>query len=282
MPAFALNHVTVANLGYAALLDAAATLGCAGVEVRNDLGRPLFDGIDPPTAGRMARDRGLRLLALAEVKRFDDWTAETATAARDLIRIAAACGAEGIALIPRNDAPDLAPAAHAAALSRALTALAPMLADHGLTGLVEPLGFATCALRHKSAAAAAIAALGPAAPFRIVHDTFHHALAGHGALFPDLTGIVHVSAVTDPAVPAEAMADAHRVLPGADDRLDSAAQAAVLLARRPDLPVSVECFAPAVHALADPVPALARSLAGLRAALTPDPAGPLPANRSPR
>jgi 2-keto-myo-inositol isomerase len=74
MTAFALNQMTVARLGYAALLDLAAGLGCVGVEVRNDLPQPLFDGIDPATAGAMARDRGLRILAVAEVKRFNDWS----------------------------------------------------------------------------------------------------------------------------------------------------------------------------------------------------------------
>src|SRR3712207_6469164 len=55
---FALNHMTVARLSYAGLLDAAASLGCVGVEVRNDLTQPLFDGLDPAEAGAMARDKG--------------------------------------------------------------------------------------------------------------------------------------------------------------------------------------------------------------------------------
>ena len=55
---FALNHMTVARLGYVELLDAAAALGCVGVEVRNDLPQPLFDGLDPAEAGAMARRPG--------------------------------------------------------------------------------------------------------------------------------------------------------------------------------------------------------------------------------
>ena len=44
---FALNQKTAPKLGFAAFLDLAAELGCVGVEPRNDLGRPLFDGIEP-------------------------------------------------------------------------------------------------------------------------------------------------------------------------------------------------------------------------------------------
>ena len=44
---FALNQKTASRLGFAAFLDLAADLGCVGVEPRNDLGRPLFDGIAP-------------------------------------------------------------------------------------------------------------------------------------------------------------------------------------------------------------------------------------------
>jgi 2-keto-myo-inositol isomerase len=55
----ALNHMTVPNLGYREFLDLAAKLGCVGVEVRNDIARPLFDDLDPAEAGRMALDKGL-------------------------------------------------------------------------------------------------------------------------------------------------------------------------------------------------------------------------------
>ena len=66
MVAFALNHMTVARASYADLVRLAARLGCVGIEARNDLPQPLFDGMDPAEAGAMARDAGLRLLAVAE------------------------------------------------------------------------------------------------------------------------------------------------------------------------------------------------------------------------
>ena len=248
MLSFAINHMTLARVSYAGLLDIAAGTGCIGVEVRNDLPQRLFDGLDPGVAGSMARDKGLRILALAEVKRFNDWDAGKAAEARALIAIAVAAGAEAISLIPRNDNAGMGNGERQANLRLSLRELKPMLEDAGLVGLVEPLGFATCPLRHKAEAVDAIEALGAAGTFRLVHDTFHHHLAGGGPMFPAHTGMVHVSGVTDPRLGIDEMADLHRVLVDAEDRLGNVAQVEALRAAGYAGPVSFEAFAPEVHA----------------------------------
>jgi 2-keto-myo-inositol isomerase len=271
----ALNHMTVARLGFADLVDLAVSLGCVGIEARNDLPGPLFDGMPAAEAWALLGDRGLRLLALAEVKRFNDWSADRATEARALMRTARDAGAEAVALIPRNDNLGLGNGERQANLRVALRELAPMLRDHGLKGYVEPLGFAACALRHKSEAAEAIESLGAADVFALVHDTFHHHLAddgqGAGPLFPAMTGIVHISGVSD-AVAAPDMTDAHRGLVDARDRLGNIAQLRALMAAGWDGVVSVEAFSPAVHGLADPGAALATCFRFLRSELAAMPA----------
>jgi 2-keto-myo-inositol isomerase len=96
---FALNQKTAPKLCFAAFLDLAADLGCVGVEPRNDLGRPVFDGIEPVRAGEMARERGLRFIGLSEVYPFNNWNENRRAAAR-LIETAQAAGAETVSLIP--------------------------------------------------------------------------------------------------------------------------------------------------------------------------------------
>ena len=267
MTAFALNHMTVAKLGYGPLLNLAARLGCVGVEVRNDLPQPLFDGMDPAAAGDLARGKGLRLLAVAEVKRFNDWSDTKATLALDLMRIAKASGAEAVSLIPRNDNLGTGNGERQAALRVALKALKPMLEDHDLVGMVEPLGFGICALRSKSEAVEAIEATGGTGRFKLVHDTFHHTLAHGGPLFPDHTGIVHISGVTDQFVTVGQMTDAHRVLVDRADRLGNVDQLAALAALGWTGPVSFEAFSPLVHASADPESDLSASIAFIREGL---------------
>lgn len=260
MTSFALNHMTVARLGYVQLLDLAAALGCIGVEVRNDLPQPLFDGMDPAAAGEMARAKGLRLLAVAEVKRFNDWSDTKAAEALALMQIAKAAGAEAVSLIPRNDNLGMGNGERQAALRLALKGLKPMLEDHGLTGMVEPLGFEICALRYKSEAVEAIDSIGGTGRFKLVHDTFHHALAHGGDYFPAHTGIVHISGVVDQTVTLGQMTDAHRILVDGADRLGNIDQIATLQAAGWDGPCSFEAFATEVHALPDPGRALRASI----------------------
>lgn len=267
MVQFALNHMTVARLGFAELVDLAAELGCVGIEVRNDLPQPLFDGMAPALAGELIRSKGLRLLAVAEVKRFNDWSEDKADEALGLMKIAKAAGAEAVSLIPRNDNLGMGNGERQAALRVALKALKPMLEDHGLVGIVEPLGFDICSLRYKSEAVEAIEVLNAANRFKLVHDTFHHTLAHGGAFYPDHTGIVHISGVTDGAVSIDQMQDAHRVLVTEGDRLGNVAQLAQLFAEGWDGPVSFEAFATEVHGYANPAAQLAESMKFIRAGL---------------
>ena len=142
-------------------------------------------------------------------------------------------------------------------------ALKPILSDRGLIGLVEPLGFTICSLRSKREAAEAIDGID--GPFKLVHDTFHHHLAGEADLFPALTGLVHISGVTDGAVQVDDMRDPHRVLVDEADRLDNVGQIRALSKAGYAGPFSFEPFSPAVYALGDPAKALADSIAFIKA-----------------
>jgi 2-keto-myo-inositol isomerase len=257
---FVLNHMTVARRSFAGALAMARALGMIGVELRNDLPQPLFDGLAPEAARERIEGQGLRLLALAEVKRFNDWSADKRAEALSLMKVARAAGAEAVSLIPRNDNQGMGNGERQANLRVALRDLKPMLEDHDLVGMVEPLGFAICALRNKSEAVEAIEALNARGRFKLVHDTFHHFLAGGGPIFPEHTGIVHISGVTTPAIAADEMADAHRGLVDSHDRLGNIEQIAALRAAGWAGPLSFEAFAPETHALADPGGALRKSM----------------------
>lgn len=265
---FALNHMTVARVSYVALLDIASDLGCVGVEVRNDLTRPLFDGISPAEAGAMARDKGLRILAVSEITRFNDWSDERAEQATRLMQIAQAAGAEAISLIPRNDNGGMNNGERQANLRVALRALTPMLKEHNLHGLVEPLGFDICALRSKQEAVDAIDDLDAADTVQLVHDTFHHHLYGGEDMFAQHTGIVHISGVTDQSLSSSEMTDTHRLLVNAGDRLGNIPQLKSLLDAGYTGPVSFEAFAPDVHAIDDPAAELRTSMDFIRSHLT--------------
>jgi 2-keto-myo-inositol isomerase len=268
MVPFALNHMSAPRLNALAFLELAKSVGCVGVEFRNDLPGPLFDGMAPDVIRDAAAARGLRILALAEVKMFNAWSDTKRAEALALMKIAVACGAEAVSLIPRNDNLGMGNGERQANLRLALRDLKPMLEDHNLTGMVEPLGFEICALRYKSEAVEAIDALNAKGCFKLVHDTFHHHLADEGPIFADYTGIVHVSGVVDPKLSVGEMRDAHRVLVDGRDRLGNIEQIAALHAQGYSGPVSFEPFAKEVHDLADPAAALGQSMEFIRSRLS--------------
>lgn len=261
----ALNHMTTPQLDWRAFVQLARDLGCIGVEFRNDIG-PLFEGDHPAEVGAELAAQGLRLLALAEVKRFNDWSADKAQELEALIAIAKACGAERISLIPRNDNVACTPEESRAACHIALQAILPILTHHDIDALVEPLGFASSSLRDKAILAEVIDDLGAGDRVAIVHDSFHHALAGFGPIFPELTGLVHISGITQPLALND-MRDAHRVLVDHDDLIANLGQLRALQRAGYKGPVSYEVFSPQIHALPDPARALRESIDLLRRAL---------------
>lgn len=268
----ALNHMTAPALPTEALFGLAASLGMVGVELRNDLGRPMFDGAVPEAIRDMAQAHGLRILALAEVKAFNDPVRNAADDAAALAGMARRCGAEAIALIPKVAAAPTPRDEQRKALADALANLLPVLDSAGITGLIEPLGFPVSTLRHKEDVAEVLEQMGTPPCFRIVHDTFHHHLAGGGPVFAALTGLVHISGVIDPAPTPDRMTDAHRVLVDTRDRLHTIAQLRALTAAGYAGPASFEAFAPEIHALSDPAAALTDSQEFILSSMTGIPA----------
>lgn len=252
---YALNHIAAPKLPLRDFLALARSLGATEAEIRNDL--PDVVGTVPPAAVRdAAAEAGVTLISINALYPFNVWSGDLPARAVALADYAATAGAKALVMCPLNDGTLVA----RADLVAALAAMAPILRERALTGLVEPLGFPVSSLRTKREALAAIDETGGADVYRLVHDTFHHHLAGETAFFPERTGIVHISGVVDPGVAVADMLDPHRVLVDAADRLDNAGQIRAMLAGGFDGPFSFEPFAPEVHALADPGAALGASL----------------------
>jgi len=274
---FALNHVTVAHHGYTDFLDCAKRIGCVGVELRNDLKIPLFSGMTPREAKRQADDRGLEIIAVAEVQKFNHWNEERLTQARTLIEIASECGAQAVSLIPDNDgrqqnqsqSRSQGETGRQQPLIVSLEALKPLLEDAGLSGFIEPLGFQSSSLRFKSEVIDAIRALNAGDTFKIIHDTFHHALAGEESLYPEETAVIHISGVNHPDLQFSQMQDEHRVLVTNLDRLNNINQLTAMHASGFNGYVSFEAFAREVQLLDNPDPELLASIEFISAGLTP-------------
>ena len=254
---------------FRAFAGMAERLGVRHIEIRNDLaGVELEDGTGAAEIGAIATSHGLSIRSINALQRFDQFDAARETEAHALARYAAQCGALSVVLCPTNSRQDQRSVVQRHEdLVGALNKLAPLLAGHGVTGLLEPLGFEECAMRRKSQAVAAMRDSGNGGLFALVHDTFHHHLAGEDRFFADQTGLVHISGVEDPQLSASAMRDGHRVLVGPADRLDNVRQLRRLLGAGYRGVASFEPFATAVATAQDIEVRLRASMAYLMSAL---------------
>ncbi len=255
----ALNHMTLARFSLARMLDMATETGCIGVEIRNDLTGELFDGQEALEAAQLLKSKGLRILALSEVSAFNDMSDRAFQATEKLAAIANECGAEAISLIPSNDGTGGDHAQRMQALRHTLVRLEPVLRENNVQGFIEPLGFAQASLRFKAEVVEVVEELEYSSRFKLVHDTFHHHLAGEKQVFPEHTGMVHISGVKEENLSIENMRDEHRALVDAQDVINNVEQLNDLHSKGYSGPVSMEAFSPQVHELADPKPALLKS-----------------------
>lgn len=259
---FAMNHIAAPKIALPEFFEMAKRLGATEVEIRNDLPNVMgtWAAADVKAAAEKA---GVTILSINALYPFNVWSGELPAKAEAMADYAAACGAKALVMCPLNDGTPVA----FDDLVAALTAMKPILQARDLIGLVEPLGFPVSSMRQKSVAIEAIKAAGGEGTYKLVHDTFHHHLAGETEFFPEWTGLVHISGVTDPAVAVDDMLDAHRVLVDAADRLENIPQIKALEAAGYTGPFSFEPFAEEVHNVVNPEAALAESIAYVKAQL---------------
>ncbi len=259
---FAINHISAPKLPLAEFFAMCRRLGVSEVEIRNDI--PDVLGTMSAAAVRAeAAAQGITILSINALYPFNLWSGDLPDRALRMADYAAECGAQALVMCPLNDGQKVA---HSRVVE-ALDAMTPILKTRGLTGLVEPLGFPISSLRTKAEAIAAMTEADEDGTYLLMHDTFHHHLAGETVFYPNRTGLVHISGVTDSAVAVDDMLDAHRVLVDGADRLENIEQIRALLAGGYAGPFSFEPFAQQVHDLDNPEAALRESMDHIRAAL---------------
>lgn len=254
---FALNHIISPRQSLAQFFAMAKSLDCSEVEIRNDMkGAAIADGTPPEAVRDAAAKAGVTIITINALYPFNVWSDEMAEKSKALAKYAKACGARALVMCPLNEGK----AVSRESLVAGLKGIRPILQDHGITGLVEPLGFHFSSMRTKAEALSAIKDAGGEDTYKLVHDTFHHHLGGETEFYPDRTGLVHISGVSDPKVAVNDMLDAHRILIDAEDRLGNIPQIRKLIAAGYNGPFSFEPFSEDVQRLVDHAGALKSSI----------------------
>jgi 2-keto-myo-inositol isomerase len=248
----AVNKIMQPDLPVSEFMRLAAACGASAVELRNDLSDPSIFGSESPEAINAASiETGVSVLTINALQRFND--PKLFSAKREellaLITQAEQVLCPMIVLCPVNDPEDRrSDEEQKQDLADALRNYAPLLEEHGIVGLVEPLGFPICSVRYKGQAVAAIEETGLQKLYKVVHDTFHHYLSGEQQLFPEATGLIHTS-----GVPAgkekEDITDDDRVFVSDEDIMANRQQVRDMLSTGYTGPISYETFASSVQKL---------------------------------
>lgn len=221
---FCINRKIAPSLTLPQFFKLVSQLGIHNVELRNDMpsGR-VTDDLSGDEVKALARESGIRIVTINALYPFNQLNEEVLQRTRQLLSDAQAVGAESLVLCPLNDGTPIS----AADTVSAVKTLAPLFAEAGIQGLVEPLGFPQSSLRSATQAQTLIHEAG--VPFSLLIDTFHH------HLFEDAEqtfeqeidiqqiGLVHLSGVTDPR-PVNQLTDEERIMLSAEDRLRSKQQ----------------------------------------------------------
>ncbi len=260
MISVSLNQIAAPFADASAFCALAWQTNCAGIELRTDMKSVDWTIDNAQKIGTLAKDHNLRIFALSEIGAFDDFDKGRLEQTKQLISLANNMGAEAISFIPRNDNHGAEPAARRDNLSRVLSTLQPLLEDAKLIGFIEPLGFKTASICRKQDVVDVIIDLGFEQTFKLIHDTFHHALVENDPIFAQYTGLVHISGVEDTSLDVADMKDQDRVLVGPKDRIGNIEQIKQLCADGYVGPISFEPFSPMVQNSTDLKAELERSI----------------------
>lgn len=221
---FCINRKIAPALSIEAFFQLVSGLGLYKVELRNDMkSGSVTDNLPHQQVRKLAEEHGLEIVTINALYPFNRIDNELLERAEDLLQTAQGIGAGALVMCPLNDGTKIS----AEETQKALSALAPLFARYGVSGLVEPLGFPVSSLRSASLAQRLIAEAE--VPFKILVDSFHHHL--YEGAEQDFTegidvnqiGLVHLSGVVDQR-PINELTDDQRLMLAKDDRLNSVSQ----------------------------------------------------------
>ena len=252
-----LNRIANPGLTLEEFFELSGSIGVRAVELRNDLeGIDIIDSLKPHTVRELASANGVSILTINALQKFNvpSLRAELMSELKELLALAQSIGCAAVVLCPNNDRGDTR---DGQTVFRdtvdALKALSPLFEMARVYGYIEPLGFQECSLRSKRVAVDAIRRSG-STRFKILHDTFHHAIGPDDAkviendIEPGEIGLVHVSGVAAP-LPPGGYRDGHRILVGMDDKMENREQVTLLEERGYTGYYSFEPFSPLVQTL---------------------------------
>jgi len=221
---FCINRKIAPTLSLEAFFQLVQRLGLSKVELRNDMpSGKVCDDLSATQLRALADTYHIEIETINALYPFNRADAHLLAKATALLQEAQAIGAKALVMCPLNEGIAITPQQTQEALQK----LAPLFAEYGIQGYVEPLGFSVSSLRSAVQTQQLIQQAG--VPFKLLLDTFHHHLYESAEQeFPESIevqqiGLVHLSGVEDMR-PTAALTDEERIMLSDRDVLNSVAQ----------------------------------------------------------
>ncbi len=254
---FGLNRMICPSLDMKDFFQLANDLELKSVELRNDLpGKKIIDDYSPQEINDLAGRYDIQICSINALQQFNNFP-EIERVKKELhllLNLAEEIHCQAIVMCPLNKGNQSSGADQQYRETvKSLIELASLFKSYGVEGYLEPLGFKTSSLFSILAAMKAIQEAGHQ-DFKIVYDTFHHAIGPDDLKLLDreydmqYTGLIHVSAVTAD-IPPEQYRDEHRNMDFQRDRLESKEQVELFLQRGYQGIISFEPFAKEIQQL---------------------------------
>ena len=216
---FALNQIIFPDLPFKDFLTFSKRLNVKAIEIRNDIETNLIKENEPIKVKSICEDNDIIILSINALQKFNIWNKDRENEFISLCKYADKANINAIVLVPVNDGSIKSKKEQIQLLEHSLININKIINNFNVIALVEPLGFNQSSLRFKSLTANVIKSL-QSNKFKIIHDTFHHALAEEKEFFPSLTGLVHFSGVSNMYKNIE-LNDDHRSIVDDEDILEN-------------------------------------------------------------
>tara|TARA_B100001057_G_scaffold495181_1_gene593540 strand:- start:553 stop:1353 length:801 start_codon:yes stop_codon:yes gene_type:complete len=224
---FALNQIMIPEAPLIDFIHFAKKLNIDAIEIRNDVRKNFIKENNPLMVKEECEKNSIKILSINALQKFNIWNKDRENELISLCKYADKANINAIVLVPLNDGSVISQKEQIKLLEESLVNVIKILDDYNVIGLVEPLGFIQSSLRYKSLLFNALKDIG-SDKLKIVHDTFHHNLAGENKFFPFLTGLVHISGVSNIYKNVE-LNDDHRSIIDKNDILENLHQLQTLL-----------------------------------------------------
>ena len=219
---FALNQIIFPDLPFKDFLTFSKRLNVKAIEIRNDIETNLIKENDPIKIKSICEDNDIIILSINALQKFNIWNKDRENEFISLCKYADKANINAIVLVPLNDGSINSQKEQIQLLEHSLININKIINDFKVIALIEPLGFNHSSLRLKSLTGDFINTF-QSNKLKIVHDTFHHALASENKFIPSLTGLVHFSGVSNMYKNIE-LNDEHRSIVDANDILENLTQ----------------------------------------------------------